>query len=131
MSRPRIVGLSEREREVLDGIYRGLSNKAIGLELGICEDTVKCHAKKMMRKLGTRNRAETVAHAYQHGILGTSAQHTITTAAGILRTAANAYVENSPTWTYLTGLSHHLDRVGQFLPAFTTPDGPETIGETA
>ncbi|WP_404480535.1 response regulator transcription factor [Novosphingobium sp. BL-52-GroH] len=43
--------LSPREREVLDGVVRGLTNKAIARELGISFRTVEIHRARMMRKL--------------------------------------------------------------------------------
>ncbi len=43
--------LSPRERDVLDGLVRGLTNKAIGMELGISHRTVEIHRARVMRKL--------------------------------------------------------------------------------
>lgn len=43
--------LSQREREILDGISRGLTNKAIGLELGISHRTVEIYRSRAIRKL--------------------------------------------------------------------------------
>lgn len=50
--------LSPREREVLDLLSDGLSNKAIGLRLGLQEKTVKHHMTQIMQKLRVRNRVE-------------------------------------------------------------------------
>ena len=51
---PRIDQLTPREREVLVGIARGLTNKAIGAELGISPRTVEAHRESLMRKLDIR-----------------------------------------------------------------------------
>jgi DNA-binding NarL/FixJ family response regulator len=48
--------LSEREREVLAALRRGLSNKVIAGELRLSENTVKIHVRNVMRKLGATNR---------------------------------------------------------------------------
>jgi len=57
------LGLSRREREVLDELRLGLDNKAIAVRLCISEDTVKSHVKAIFRKLGARDRAHAVALA--------------------------------------------------------------------
>jgi DNA-binding NarL/FixJ family response regulator len=57
------LGLSRREREVLDELMLGLDNKAIATRLCISEDTVKSHVKAIFRKLGARDRAHAVALA--------------------------------------------------------------------
>lgn len=44
--------LTPRERDVLTGVARGLTNKAIGAELGISRRTVEAHRESLMRKLG-------------------------------------------------------------------------------
>lgn len=50
--RPSIMLLTEREREVVGGLVRGLTNKQIGQELGISHRTVEIHRARAMRKLG-------------------------------------------------------------------------------
>ncbi|HXH08903.1 MAG TPA: response regulator transcription factor, partial [Alphaproteobacteria bacterium] len=55
--------LTEREREVLQKVAEGLTNREIGEQLFISEDTVKYHLKNIMQKLHLRNRAEVVAWA--------------------------------------------------------------------
>jgi DNA-binding NarL/FixJ family response regulator len=57
------LGLSRREREVLEELMLGLDNKAIAARLCISEDTVKSHVKAIFRKLGARDRAHAVALA--------------------------------------------------------------------
>jgi FixJ family two-component response regulator len=49
---PSVDCLTEREREVVAGLVRGLTNKQIGRELGISHRTVEIHRARLMRKLG-------------------------------------------------------------------------------
>jgi DNA-binding NarL/FixJ family response regulator len=57
------IALTPRERGVLLLICQGLSNKRIARELQIAPETVKSHAKRILRKLSARTRAEAVARA--------------------------------------------------------------------
>lgn len=50
-SHPSISDLTEREREVVAGLVRGLTNKQIGQALGISHRTVEIHRARVMRKL--------------------------------------------------------------------------------
>jgi two-component system nitrate/nitrite response regulator NarL len=52
------AGLSPREREILDLIARGDSNKLIARELGIAETTVKIHVQHLLRKLNLESRVQ-------------------------------------------------------------------------
>ncbi|HUE27911.1 MAG TPA: response regulator transcription factor [Solirubrobacteraceae bacterium] len=62
--------LSEREREVLDLIAAGSTNKEIADDLFLSPHTVKEHTSALYRKLGARNRAEAVQRAQRIGLLG-------------------------------------------------------------
>jgi FixJ family two-component response regulator len=59
-ARDRIARLSHREREVLDWLTEGNSNKTIARELAISPRTVEIHRANMMSKLGARHAAEAV-----------------------------------------------------------------------
>jgi len=61
--------LSDRERDILTRIARGLSNKAIGDELHLAERTIKFHATIIFQKLGVSNRAEAVARALRERLI--------------------------------------------------------------
>ena len=61
--------LTERERQVLDGMSRGRTNNEIGRELFLSEDTVKTHARRLFRKLGVNDRAQAVALGFRSGIV--------------------------------------------------------------
>src|SRR4051812_40482446 len=55
------VPLTRRESDVLDELIQGQSNRQIGKNLFISEDTVKSHVKAILRKLGARDRAHAVS----------------------------------------------------------------------
>ncbi|MEA4924575.1 MAG: response regulator transcription factor [Syntrophomonadaceae bacterium] len=59
--------LSEREKEVVQLVSQGLSNKAIGEKLHISENTVKNHLRNILAKLHLQNRVQLVAFAYKNG----------------------------------------------------------------
>ncbi len=61
--------LTAREMDVLRLIATGLPNKAIGLRLGISENTVKFHAGAILGKLDAGSRAEAIASAIRGGLL--------------------------------------------------------------
>jgi ATP/maltotriose-dependent transcriptional regulator MalT len=56
-------GLTQREREVLDLVSQGMTNKQVGRALFIEEVTVKSHMRTVRRKLGARNRIEAAMRA--------------------------------------------------------------------
>ena len=59
--------LTPREREVVELIARGLSNKRIAAELGISEKTVKAHVSNVLAKLGLSDRTQVAMHAVREG----------------------------------------------------------------
>lgn len=50
--------LSNREKQILDQVLKGKTNKAVGIKLNITERTVKAHLTTIYKKTGTRNRFE-------------------------------------------------------------------------
>jgi len=62
-------GLSPREAEVMGLVARGLGNREIGETLGISENSVKMHLKRVNFKLGASDRTEAVQLALQRGFL--------------------------------------------------------------
>ena len=61
--------LSGREREVLNLIVRGRSNKEIATDLGITESTVKCHVSVILMRLNVNDRTQAVVTALQRGLV--------------------------------------------------------------
>ena len=61
--------LTAREREVLNLLARGLSNRDIGAQLYISETTAKFHVGNILRKLGVSRRAEAVYEASKLGVI--------------------------------------------------------------
>jgi DNA-binding NarL/FixJ family response regulator len=61
--------LTEREREVLSLVARGLTNHEIATELVISPATAKTHVSRAMMKLGARDRAQLVVIAYETGLV--------------------------------------------------------------
>jgi two-component system, NarL family, response regulator LiaR len=59
--------LTRREREVVELIARGLSNKRIAAELGISEKTVKAHVSNVLVKLDLSDRTQVAMHAVRAG----------------------------------------------------------------
>jgi NarL family two-component system response regulator LiaR len=72
-TRPRIEEperLTRRERDVLELIARGQSNKRIALALGISEKTVKTHVGHLLAKLGVTDRTQAALMAVEEGLVG-------------------------------------------------------------
>jgi two-component system NarL family response regulator len=61
--------LTAREREVLELMRLGISNKEIGRQLGVAEGTVKAHVREILSKLNAISRTEAVNLAIQRGLL--------------------------------------------------------------
>jgi DNA-binding NarL/FixJ family response regulator len=65
----RIAGLTEREREVVALVARGLTNEEIAATLVISPATAKTHVSHAMTKLSARDRAQLVVFAYESGMV--------------------------------------------------------------
>ena len=60
----RLQALTAREREVLDGLAKGLPNKTIAYDLGISPRTVEIHRANVMSKLGVKSLSEALRIAF-------------------------------------------------------------------
>lgn len=67
-SREAFPQLTEREREVLDLVARGLENRRIARELFLSDKTVRNHVSNILAKLGVANRSEAIARARAAGL---------------------------------------------------------------
>lgn len=66
-----LAALTHRQREVLGRLCQGRSNKQIGQELGLSENTVKVHVADILHALGAHNRTEAVIDALRMGFKAT------------------------------------------------------------
>ena len=63
------LGITEREREVLQQLAAGRSNKEIARDLGLSPNTVKTHVARLFEKLGVARRTEAIGLARELGIV--------------------------------------------------------------
>jgi two-component system response regulator FixJ len=60
----KLQALTSRERDVLNGLAKGLPNKTIAYDLGISPRTVEIHRANVMSKLGVRSLSEALRFAF-------------------------------------------------------------------
>ncbi|MET9798984.1 response regulator transcription factor [Nocardiopsis alba] len=65
----RLAGITDREREVLALVGRGMSNQEIGAELHLSPATARTHVGRLLTKLGVRDRVGLVVVAYESGLI--------------------------------------------------------------
>ena len=65
----RSTGLTPRELEILVAVSSGISNRAIGTQLFLSDQTVKFHLNRIYKKLGVANRTEAAGHAHRLGLV--------------------------------------------------------------
>jgi DNA-binding NarL/FixJ family response regulator len=63
------AGLSHRERDIVKAVIKGASNKDIAWQLGLGEQTVKNHLRRIFAKLKVANRVELAVHAMEHQLI--------------------------------------------------------------
>ncbi|MFF5293796.1 response regulator [Paractinoplanes globisporus] len=68
-SDPRLAGLTERELQVLKLVAEGYTNEELAALLVIAESTAKTHVKRILAKIGARDRAQAVVIAYRAGLV--------------------------------------------------------------
>ena len=71
-----LAQLTDREREVLIHVGRGLANREIARELNLGESTVKTHVKRILMKLALRDRVHAVMYAYETGLMAPEGHET-------------------------------------------------------
>lgn len=66
---PTATPLTDRETGILQLLAKGQSNKEIGANLGISDNTVKIHLKNILRKLHMNSRVQAAVYAHQQGLI--------------------------------------------------------------
>ncbi|WP_298461931.1 response regulator transcription factor [uncultured Cellulomonas sp.] len=66
---PALDRLTDREHQVLIALATGDSNAELAVRLHITEETVRTHVKRVLHKLGLRDRAQAIVYAYESGVV--------------------------------------------------------------
>jgi DNA-binding NarL/FixJ family response regulator len=66
---PELARLTDRETQVLRALASGASNGELAARLYISEETVRTHVKRVLHKLGLRDRAQAIVLAYESGLV--------------------------------------------------------------
>ena len=69
-----LASLTGRERQILERVALGETNRAIADALYLSEGTIRAHLRSIMRKLNTVNRVQAATVAYRHGVVPPSAR---------------------------------------------------------
>lgn len=72
-SAEEVAKLTAREREIVQCLSRGESNKEIARNLGVAESTVKIHVQNILKKLQLTSRVQVAVYAVEHGLSGHAA----------------------------------------------------------
>ena len=67
---PERVHLTAREREIMQCLARGESNKEIARRLDVAESTVKIHVQNILKKLNLSSRVQIAVYAVENGLSG-------------------------------------------------------------
>lgn len=67
--RPKELGITPREHEILGLIAEGLSNREIGERIFVSENTVKTHSSRLFEKLGVNRRVQAVLKGRELGLI--------------------------------------------------------------
>ena len=67
-TRPKDLGLTRRQMDVLGLLVKGKTNREIGILLGLTEGTVKLHVTAVLKALGVKSRTQALVAATRHKI---------------------------------------------------------------
>lgn len=86
LNEDKLSVLTRRERQVLEGVIAGFTNRSIGKQLGISPRTVEIHRANMMRKMDARNSFDVIRFAYESQIWPENKSQTAKNNLGIIST---------------------------------------------
>jgi DNA-binding NarL/FixJ family response regulator len=68
-TRPKHLGLTPRQMDVLNLLVKGKNNREIGILLGLTEGTVKLHVTAVLKALGVKSRTQALVAAKRHRVV--------------------------------------------------------------